>query len=538
MTRFDPKRWATTWSVPLLATALYLGTLSRNLSISHDAIEHLVTIESGWSFHANHLLHAVIARGWLLTWRALGCEADSTVVVASLSALCGGAALLVLGHLLRERLGLPPLAAAMACAAWGGTFAVGYHASSVAVYALPLPAALLALDRMCGRWTPGRAAIAGLCCAVAVLLHQMYVLLAVAMAARAALEARRGTKGAVIPLVAGLATLAAGVAVPYALVAQALQGSPVSAEATHWALGHASRADYWSWPAVDRAALGFARAWIGGHFALAIPSVAQLADDRLAAHYLADEHHLVRGLSPSVAVALLAVAAAAALAAVGLLARGARRVWRASTERPTAWLPLLAWAATCLVFFLCWMPELPEFWSFASLTLCAALAAAVTRAGQRPDRAALGALALIALSLWCVNLLGTVRFARDPARDLYAARVAPLCGRAGPDDLIIAGRCWMQRAYLQRCSAAKVVCLADLVEKGQPHPDARLLATVDEHLAGGATVYWLDDAVTAEPAAVVRHGPALRTLTEAWTPYRERWLTLEEGPRPIYVLRP
>jgi len=191
------------------------------------------------------------------------------------------------------------------------------------------------------------------------------------------------------------------------------------------------------------------------------------------------------------------------------------------------------------MFFLCWMPELPEFWLFACITLGALSAVAVT--APEPSRRGHGAplaLALAPLSLWGVNLLGTTRFARDPARDYYAARIAAVCPVARDGDLVVAGRCWMQQGYLNRCCDADVLCLAESFAAAPDDLAARARRIVDERLAAGSTVFWLADAVDPEPAAVVRHGPGLVAAMEAWTPYRDTWSSLDGGIEPIRFIAP
>ena len=542
-------------AVFLAAFALYAATPSANLGAAHDGVVYLAAIEAGRDpFHPHHLLYQPAAMLWLDAWRRLGVDADGARVVGLLGSLFGALAVAAFFAVLRRRLGLE-LGRALAGAALAATsFGLWFYSVTVEVYTVPLVFLVGAFYALAApRPGPRAFAAAGLLHGLAVLFHQSHLLFA-GVSLAAAWLARRDSGAPTGRLVAAyVAALVPTAALPYALVVVGEVRPTSVTEAWRWLTLYAHHSpSFWRPPDLAtpaRVAAGLGRAFVGGHFAFALPAARELAAHFLDGHWLADEAFLVRDMGVGTARALLALAAAFAAAVAILTARAASWRPRGAIGVPgpgrTVLVLAVAWIVPYGAFFAVWQPTNVEFWIAPSLALWLFVLAVWARAERGRSRpvvgmAGMGALALVLLG---VNYAGSIRLLADPANDYYRAVTAPLAAEAAPGDLIVIGREWILAAYLERATDVPVMSL-DVAYAGAGDPDAfvrRVGRAVDATLARGQRVVLSDEALHLDPETVRRAGPGILAVGALLTRYGSRLRTVAApggGPGTIHVIEP
>jgi hypothetical protein len=533
----------------LAACFLLIYTLTRSgtLSPADDAITLVTRIDSGVWFHPHHLVYNWVAGKWLHLARDLGLGADTAGTVEEMNAFFGALTLGVTHLLLRVRGRLDTIGALLGTTLVGFSFGFWFFSTMVEVYIpalffLTLAMLILTAPTLSGT---GFAAL-GLVHAMAILFHQVHVLFFSVIACRLLLEGfeekRRLFKKAGLYAVA----VGFGVGIPYLLIGWSLPSVVSLPTYWYWLTEYAHSEQFWHPIAIStllKAIVGFGSCILGGHFAFAIPGFPALLDKVLQANWLTDDAFVARNLGAVWSWTLLCCSALL----VGLILFGLfRKAGPPADPRgryTSRLIPCLTvWLLTYVTFFFFWEPMNNEFWIPQSLVLWTLFTIFCMR--HPPLFPALifrarPLLALIAGLLLLINFQGSIRWLIDPRNDYYAMKAIALSGWATEEDLIVIMHPWMDRAYLQRVTRAKIMEIVTRFE-GEKDRDAALAAIqrrIDETLSSGHKVWIAGDAINLTPLVLRLYGqPLSRFVEDLWGGYTPHWETLNEGVIAVYVL--
>ncbi|MFH1417055.1 MAG: hypothetical protein ABII12_02045 [Planctomycetota bacterium] len=531
--------WAEALGVVLILLALYGCTISANLCIAHDSIHYINTIDDGRNlYHPHHLLYAPVARLWVLTWRGLGAESvDSAALVASLNAVFGALTCGLVFVFCRTRLNLGRGQSLAGAGLAASSFGMWYYSVCVEVYVIPafwLLVTLLILTRR--RLGIGSCVAMGLTCGLAVLFHQTNVLFGLFVVTGVATAVGRPVRWRLLAIAAFIGTGMIVTCVPYAIVLLIFVEADSWSHAWHWLTDYAQGSQWGAFTCatLPKAAIGFARSIVGGHFLFASPLLASTVDRFLGSHHLADERFLVRHMPAWQAWAYLATGVTACVFVVLAVGRGLLGRLRGLTaEAPTRRLLviLVGWLVVYAVFFAWWEPENLEFWIAPSLAFWMSVLTVLSRA-KRGWRLLAGAMVL----LLATNLFGSILRLRSRDNDYHYHRIQPLAEAVREGDAIVVGRRWIWGDYLQRYTPAEVWCISDDARAGDA--SGRLSGTIESTLAGGYRVFVTADAAGQGEDARREQGDISSNHEPLWERYRLRWRTFEKQGCVFYVIEP
>jgi hypothetical protein len=490
---------------------LYLSTLSRTLSLTHDSAHFLDRISALTPMAMpNHLWFEAAMTAAVRTASWIRPGSDAQMVVEAVNAIAGALALQALYLHGIWRLGMSRATAALVAACGGLTYGAWYYSVSVEAYMPPLALslwALLGFTRPSLRWTTTIAATAAH--ATAVLMHQNALLLA-PVAAAALMTAPEGWRRGLRHLLAYgvLSTLLTGTA--YITAARDAGYGHDVRQTAKWAAGALPQRKFWTRPprAVAEAAVGYSRAAVGGHVAFAVPSVAGAVRQAFPRHNFADEQFFVRSLT-RVQVAWMLLASACAVGVLASLVL--RAAWQLVTmrgARPSRVLCLTAawWALACM-FFTFWDAANPDFW-IPAVILTPLLAAAASQ--QVAGRVPAAPFALLAAALVLVTGLGTIRLARDPGNDFYSVYVRST-RLLSADDVLVMGDAWPVRTHLRLHSQVTPVYLSAEFRRREPHGIVDALARAGRN---GRRIFVGPDVLAVDPSTSASFGPDYATFVD------------------------
>ncbi len=434
--RPDGATWAAAIALFGAFAALYRGTCQYNLSTYHDAVTHLRTVLGDHGPHPHHVLFRWIERGWLWSMgTAGGSPLEAAASAATLSALSAAAVVTVAFLLLRLRFSLSLASAAIGAALVGFSYGPWLHATVINVYITSLALLLACLLLLTGsRSSIATYVVVGVLHALAVLIHQAYVLFVVVVAVAAWTE-RRDLGARVRCFVAYGAVFGVLVVTTYVLAGVFGYRARSVGDFAYWitTYAHEGYAKVPGAVGIVKAAIGFGRAFFGALWVFAVPGTHDLLS-RVFAHGLEDEDFLVRDVSATYAVTLLAVTivGTALIAALPLASvRAMRETW---SRHSRATLLVAATFGVFAAFFVFWKPELLEFWMPQLAMFWLLWAALVLRPDRGVGMRTAGAV-LIAATLVLSNYVGGIRYLGSPGNDYYFACVdagAPSFERDAP----------------------------------------------------------------------------------------------------------
>jgi hypothetical protein len=489
---------------------LYLLTLSRTLSVTHDSALFLRPIETlRPALVPNHLwFEPIMASAYqllTLVWPDIGAQRASEAV----NALAGAMALQAAYAIAVWRVGLTRRQAALTVVCAGFTYGVWYYSIAIETYALPL--ALTAwmfygITARATRWPVVLACAVGH--SVAILCHQSAVLFGAV-----ALGALLSDGG---PWRSRLTRASAYVVVCVLIVGGAYATAVIStghgqsvARAVRWSTGHLSRRNFWSRPpqAFVHAAAGATRAMVGGQFVFAVPSLATRMDRWFPRNDPVDERFSVRTVDPPLGWLFAGLSIIALTSMGALMIMAAWTIWMNGFRvggRVTALLAV--WLAMYGGFFTFWDPANPDFWVvqvyLAPLVAMAVLKRA-TPAAVRPARVQTALFLVLGSSLLAVNGLSTVRLARNPANDYYAVYLRSVARELKAGDVLILGDHWPIRTHLERLPADAVFLSVEITRLSS----AALAEKVRRLVDAGRRVFVAPDVIEVSPVTRVSYGP-------------------------------
>jgi Protein of unknown function (DUF2723) len=460
--------------VGLVVAAVYLATLSGNHSETEDSVNFAVRIRDephSHFFEGAHVVFDWVAWAVYEAVRATGITHDPLRTVQVFDALLAAVTVSTLARVLRT-VDVPVPATIVACGIlafsygfWRNSVDVEVYTLSAALLVASLAAAVSAVDRPSNR----SFAVLGLVNGAAVLAHVTNILFgAVAIAALVLARRRAQPRVRVGALFASYLAAASSVVVAvYATAAGVLRLS--------------SPSKFWNWltaetgtggarygqinaAAVKDAIVGSGRALVGGHFALAIGSVWSFVHEHFRDKPLREERYFLRGFSPSVAFALLVVAAVVVLLVLVLAASWLRRPTRPTLTGRMRTLAILCtvWLVVYGLFYAFWDPLNIELWYV--FWLPAAILLALPVAGRTPRWHRVGLGTGLVAALLVVNLFGSLLPQRANGRDYWRVRAQWYRDHLHSDDLLISYD-YIWSSYLAYLTPARVVDAQSIFKK-------------------------------------------------------------------------
>jgi hypothetical protein len=517
----------------LFALAFYIATLSHNLSIAHDGIAYLNSIEGGDNlFHPHHLLYNPLAFLWLRAVHVIVPGLDGALVVGAMNAAFGAGTLVVIRRFLSTVFRFDNRRALTVIGLVAFSFGFWYYSVCVEVYVVSLFVLFLILYTMTAHTlTNSRAILVGVLHGTAILFHQMHVLFA-CVVLYAIVATRRDSKRAMFGCAARYAASAtAVVAMSYAAVMVLALDLNSASGVVGWTIGYAKDETFWiplRPTSLALASVGMGRSMIGGHFIFAMPGAEAWLQPLLRGHWLADERFLVRKMDPWLPPVLLVLAIGAALAVISAVRGGSQL--RANLAGDRGWVVRLVmlWFIVYSCFFLFWMPSNLEFWLPQSicawiLVSTAAFSLNKTCASGRGIRSLAGA----AGALLVINGVGSMIWTASPRNDYYYQRVVPLLRHARGVDLVVVGRSWILEDYVLRFTNSKVATISRSLTVRTPERAMRELENeIDATIDRGGRVFVDEDVIRPSPEYKREVGVGADAVASLWNGrgFRGRWL--------------
>ncbi|RFU12020.1 hypothetical protein DZD18_14230 [Rhodobacteraceae bacterium W635] len=454
-----------------LIALIYLLTFPQNFTEAEDAVHYAAHVAAGApQWHPNHLLYeplmAALTRATQVVWP--GARGLVIMQLASLAALIWTLALV--WKIARVAGG--GLWGAMA-SVWllAGCFAVWLYGLYPDTYTLPLPfvlASFLALWQV--GWEGGgarAAALGGFLAAIATLLHQSHVFMAIPMLI--VLLAARRVRLAVLWL--GVFGLVVGAV--YLWAGWGLLGHRSLPALFDWARGYAADG-LWtplSWLAPVKALVGLGTAIWSGLFLFAIPALSDPIEALFGGRLLVEEMHFARtGLRlPAPVLAALSgisIVAVAALAIRAIVAGGQPLTWG---FRPL----LMLHGATYAIVTTIWEPTNKEFW-IAALPFLVLLLVLRLDPARRWIRRAVG---IASLSLWLANGAGAMLGFAEARTDHWHVLHADLLAEVQPGDVVVDDCGYICTGYLLLFSPAELLPVSALGRAAETGPGRILLTS-------------------------------------------------------------
>jgi hypothetical protein len=263
--------------------------------------------------------------------------------------------------------------------------------------------------------------------------------------------------GAVTRFGISYACAAAAVVAPAYMLASAVVGLESPSQFYDWftALEQSGNWGFWTSTTPLRAAIGAARALVGGQFLFSIDAVRDFVESRLG-WQPREELYLVRNMSSGATVLTAALLLVAVLGLVALAGGWIRRP-RLDKHGITFAVLSTVWIVTFAPFFAWWEPVNLEFWIALWVPAAILLALPLSVAGPvRWQRLRPGLVAVVLGGLLVANLVGGILPQRSESNDYWRTRVSWYEQNATADDVVVsAGYLWS--SYIRYFSAAGTI---------------------------------------------------------------------------------
>ncbi|MEM6806737.1 MAG: glycosyltransferase family 39 protein [Bacteroidota bacterium] len=377
---------------------LYLFSLASNLSAAHDSIVYLNVLDQGdpLNFHPHHLLFYPLMGFFLKLFSFL----PSQYIVEGVNAFFGAITIAVFYMILRRRIKLSVSESWLFTLLGGTSFGIWAYSTQVEVYMIPLCFCMASLWRASKNHLKGEDVYAiGIFHLLAILFHQSHVLLILPIFYLLFYQIRERK---VSHMIRYLCIVGGGSFFIYLGVGIFLLDIDSFFQMKSWIIGYAQTDQFWLAPGLTsilKAAIGFGRSLIGGHFLFAFLDE---SNPKFGGHNLRDEAFLVQDMGEGMAN-FYAVLSLLFLAMVGyFLIKILRKVGKGLVREHLFKAFLICFFSYSL-FFLFWVPENLEFWLLQALCFWLLLAYGSEYAGLFEQRKSLYPLALSVLCLFIVN---------------------------------------------------------------------------------------------------------------------------------------
>lgn len=479
----------------LSSLVVYLLTLSHNLVASHDSIGYINEIDRyQWLFHPHHLLYNPISILWLKLFRSLGCTSDSSLIVASLNSVFGAGGLVLFFYILRKRLSSSLTASISTLVTIGASFGFWFYSDCVEVYIIPLFFLLAVLSILLKPSLRTKDIfLIGILHGVAVLFHQIHVLIGFAIIARFIVFRQNSNVSLGKALLLYLAPAIGIIFTSYGLVLLINVQPKNIGDVLYWGTAYShTLPDSWNVPSLRslfKAFIGFSHAVFGGHFMFAVPAIKERLVQILGSHELKDEIFLVSTLSQTVAQLLTLLSALFGLLLIYIFAASLRLLKSIRHHLTPAIISIGVWMIVYCLFFWIWDPTNLEFWIPQTVLLLLMLHYCLQKMTNRTIAKVL--IVLLPLLMITTNYFGSISRLHSEQSDYFYVEANALAQMTTANDIIITDEQWIVEDYYKRFTKATVVSPNDL---NDPRPEYALsksafVSRVDSVLANHGKIF-------------------------------------------------
>jgi len=451
------QKWLLCVVIFIAFLSLYLLTLSHNLAAAHDSMSYLCDIDSKtWNFHPHHLLYIPFSILWVGLLRGIGITSDSILVIESLNAVFGAAAVAIIFYILLERFQNNTRTTFSTIILIGCSF--GFWLFSISIEVLTIPLFFLLLSLLILLRKPLRQkdlVLAGIFHGIAILCFQAHVLFVIPALVRIIFVKENTiytprTKAVIIYLIPAACIAIIG----YAAVMM-FSVKPTSwNEAFLWITKYAHEmSDAWTVPSLNslkKALIGFSHSIIGGHFFFGIPWFASHVNQIFGKHELRDEFYIVRSASPFISEYLLSASLLLAGCIGFIILNSLSSIKKIYSEQRPLLLPIGIWLIVYVLFFFIWDPVDFQFWIIQSMLCWVVLdRMLIHQATDHPKRTAVFRFTLPFLLL-AINFFGSIIPLHNESNDYFYVQSKALAAQTSAQDVIITDNPWMEGDYYKR----------------------------------------------------------------------------------------
>lgn len=255
-----------------------------------------------------------------------------------------------------------------------------------------------------------------------------------------------------------------------------------------WLRGYTLEPDYWfplNFKTLLKALVGWGHAFFGGHFIFRVGFLQNFMTRLFYYHSLDDEAYLVRNLSYTWSLILVALTLLVCLIMLALLVRVIRHGRWLLRERHRMLIPPLMFLIIYSCFFFFWMPENLEFWipqAGVWWIFLLGMNKQLPPPAWAPNRAVFQAV--IAGLLFGINYQGSIRWMKNIYNDSVYVKIEKVKEVATDKDLIILRDPWLLDDFLEQYTPSQ------LSKIPSDAPSIELLnQKIDQCLATGGKVY-------------------------------------------------
>ncbi len=473
---------------------VYLLTLSHNLVASHDSIGYINEIDHyQWLFHPHHLLYNPISILWLQLFRTLGCTSDSSYIVASLNSVFGAGGLALIFYILLKRLASSYTASISTLITIGASFGFWFYSDCVEVYIIPLFFLLAVLSVLLKPTLRSKEIfVIGVLHGVAVLFHQIHVLLGFAIIARLVFFRKDLDISLSKAMMLYLAPAMGIIFLAYGMVL-AIDVQPKNLnDILYWGTSYShSLPGSWNVPnlkSLFKAFIGFSHAVFGGHFMFAVPAIKERLVQILGSHELKDEIFLVSTLSQTVAQILTLLSALFGLLLIYIFAVSLRLLKSIRHHLTPAIISIGVWMIVYCLFFWIWDPTNLEFWIPQTVLLLLMIHYCLQKMSDSIIRKTL--LIMLPILMLTINYFGSISLLHSEDNDYFFVEANALASITTAKDIIITNEQWIVEDYYKRFTAAGVFSPEDINDTRPGHIYSRnsLVARFDSLYMNGAKI--------------------------------------------------
>jgi len=429
--------------VGLLFLILFLVTLSKNLSAAHDSISYINEIDKGIFFHPHHLLYNYLAAKWVVLLKVLGIgRPDSVYAVESLNSVFG-AMTISLGYIfLRKIVGFNLKDAFILSFLPAASFGFWYYSTTVEVYIIPLFFLFL-----CFLWffsckdSRTKWFLIGLFHGIAILFHQVHCLFFITVVSVIFIQNSKpfNFKRIFSGITVYSFTAAIVSAFPYLFITHFILGKKTFLDKWDWFTDYAQKSEYWNTFGINaliKAAIGFGRSIIGGHFIFPAIGGEILSKTILKGKWIADEMFLVRNMSRQQGIFLIVLTLLLFSLIAYLKIISMKSLKKIISDNWKILTISFIWLVSYTIFFIFWEPSNLEFWIPQSLIAWLILIVILKDTIHKKDINSKIVL-LLPVLLFSINLFGSMRFFNNWDNDYYFRKVIPLQSTVSSGDLVI-----------------------------------------------------------------------------------------------------
>lgn len=473
---------AAVWLVSLL---FFLLTLANNFSASHDSINYLLHITRGdHLFHQHHLLYHYLANKWLFFLSIVFRQTPQYLIIEAFTAFWGSLNLALCYLFFRNRFNLAFPLSICGTAIIAFSFGTWFYSVNIEVYAPPVFFILCTLYIITRKhFTPNSVAAVAVLQSFAILFHQLNVLFTLVVVYwLLSAGSRHFFKSAIKYLL--ISVVICGTVYFYA--GWIAEGHNNISEFTNWVLGYTRGHSYWqplSYKTPLNVAVGFSRAFIGGHFIFQLPALQQMMQSSFSGHGLRDELFLAKDIGSGMAMFLTIVAAVILLTIMTLVVRFGKK-YRKMNLHSAVINPLLITILVYSVFFCFWMPEILEFWILQMLLVWLLIIGMLPLIRFPFKLPPIVGSSIIAVSLFAVNYIGSMKWLRELNHDYYYVEMQKLDAHLTNSDLVIVEDEWILKDYVRYYSDATVIAT-----DGPGYNKAKAVNDITIALVSGHKVY-------------------------------------------------